>query len=51
MKVREVAASLNVNEKSVCRLAQKRGMPGFKVAGAWLRDPLVWFLHWNPCAA
>jgi excisionase family DNA binding protein len=39
MKVREVAASLNVNEKSVCRLAQKRGMPGFKVAGAWRFRP------------
>ena len=35
MTVRDVAAYLNVNEKTVYRLAQKRELPGFKVAGAW----------------
>ena len=35
MTVREVATYLNVNEKTVYRLAQKRELPGFKVAGAW----------------
>jgi len=35
MTVREVAGYLNVNEKTVYRLAQRRELPGFKVAGAW----------------
>lgn len=35
MTVREVAAFLNVDEKTIYRLAQKEGLPGFKVAGAW----------------
>lgn len=35
MTVREVADYLNVNEKTVYRLAQRRELPGFKVAGAW----------------
>jgi excisionase family DNA binding protein len=35
MTVREVAGYLNVNEKTVYRLAQRRTLPGFKVAGAW----------------
>ncbi len=35
MTVRDVAAYLNVNEKTVYRLAQRRELPGFKVAGAW----------------
>lgn len=35
MTVREVAAYLNVNEKTVYRLAQNGELPGFKVAGAW----------------
>ena len=35
MTVREVAAYWNVNEKTVYRLAQRGGLPGFKVAGAW----------------
>ena len=35
MTVREVASYLNVNEKTVYRLAQRRELPGFKVAGAW----------------
>jgi len=35
MTVREVAAFLTVNEKTVYRLAQRGDLPGFKVAGAW----------------
>jgi len=35
MTVRDVAESLNVNEKTVYRLAQNGELPGFKVAGAW----------------
>jgi excisionase family DNA binding protein len=35
MTVREVANYLNVNEKTVYRLAQRRELPSFKVAGAW----------------
>jgi excisionase family DNA binding protein len=35
MSVRDLATYLNVNEKTVYRLAQKRELPGFKVAGAW----------------
>ena len=33
--VRDVAAYLNVTEKTVYRLAQRGELPGFKVAGAW----------------
>ena len=39
MTVREVAAYLNVNEKTVYRLVQRRELPGFKVAGAWRFRP------------
>jgi len=35
MTVKDVAAYLNVNEKTVYRLAQRGELPGFKVAGAW----------------
>ncbi len=35
MTVREVAACLNVAEKTIYRLAQKGELPGFKVPGAW----------------
>lgn len=35
MTVREVAEFLNVDEKTIYRLAQKGELPGFKVAGAW----------------
>jgi excisionase family DNA binding protein len=35
LSVREVAALLSVDEKTVYRLAKKRELPGFKVAGAW----------------
>lgn len=35
MTVRDVAGYLNVDEKTVYRLAQRGGLPGFKVAGTW----------------
>jgi excisionase family DNA binding protein len=35
MTVREVASYLSVDEKTIYRLAQRRELPGFKVAGAW----------------
>lgn len=35
MTVRDVAARLNVDEKTIYRLAQRGDLPGFKVAGAW----------------
>lgn len=35
MTVREVAAYLNVDDKTVYRLAKKGELPGFKVAGTW----------------
>jgi excisionase family DNA binding protein len=35
MTVRDVAATLNVDEKTIYRLAQRGELPGFKVAGAW----------------
>ena len=33
--VREVAALLRVDEKTVYRLAKRGDLPGFKVAGCW----------------
>ena len=39
MTVRDVAAYLSVNEKTVYRLAQRGELPGFKVAGAWRFRP------------
>ena len=35
MTVRDVAAFLNVDEKTIYRLAQKGDLPGFKVSGSW----------------
>ena len=35
MTVRDVADYLNVDEKTVYRLAQRGELPGFKVAGTW----------------
>ena len=35
MTVREVAEHLNVDEKTIYRLAQRGDLPGFKVAGTW----------------
>ena len=52
MTVREVASYLNVNEKTVYRLAQRCELPAFKVAGTWRfrrgdisMDFLEWFMH------
>lgn len=35
MTVRDVAAYLNVDAKTIYRLAQRGDLPAFKVAGAW----------------
>ena len=35
MTVRDVARHLNVDTKTVYRLAQRGRLPGFKVAGTW----------------
>lgn len=35
MTVHDVAAYLNVDDKTIYRLAQRGDLPGFKVAGAW----------------
>ena len=35
MTVRDVAALLNVDEKTIYRLVQKGDLPGFKVLGSW----------------
>lgn len=35
LTVREVATYLNVDEKTVYRLAKRGQIPGFKVAGTW----------------
>ena len=34
MTIKKVAAYLSVNEKTVYRMAQKGGLPGFKVSGS-----------------
>ena len=35
LTVHDVALLLNVTEKTIYRLAKRRDLPGFKVAGAW----------------
>ena len=35
MTVRDIAAVLNVDEKTIYRMAQKGDLPGFKVSGSW----------------
>jgi len=35
MTVRDIAVVLNVDEKTIYRLAQKGDLPGFKVSGSW----------------
>ena len=35
MTVRDIATVLNVDEKTIYRLAQKGHLPGFKVSGSW----------------
>jgi|AntAceMinimDraft_1070359.scaffolds.fasta_scaffold79712_2 excisionase family DNA binding protein len=45
LTVHDVALLLNVTEKTIYRLAQRRDLPGFKVAGAWRflkSDILTW---------
>lgn len=39
MRVRDVAAYLNVDEKTIYRLAKRGELPGFKVAGTWRFKP------------
>jgi excisionase family DNA binding protein len=43
LTIKDVADMLNVDRKTVYRLAQKHELPGFKVAGAWrfLRSDIV----------
>jgi excisionase family DNA binding protein len=43
--VKDVAVYLNVDEKTIYRLAQKGELPGFKVAGSW-RFELVDIKKW-----
>ena len=45
MTVREVATFLNVDPKTIYRLAQLGDLPGFKVAGSW-RFQLVDIQKW-----
>ena len=35
LTVKEVAALLSVDQKTIYRLAQKGEIPGFKVSGSW----------------
>jgi excisionase family DNA binding protein len=35
LTIRQVATQLNVNERTVYRMAQAGEIPAFKVAGAW----------------
>ncbi len=35
LTVRDLALMLNVDEKTIYRLAQRGELPGFKVSGAW----------------
>ena len=35
LTVRDIAVVLNVDEKTIYRLAQKGDLPGFKVSGSW----------------
>jgi excisionase family DNA binding protein len=53
MSVREVAAFLAVDAKTIYRLAQRGRLPGFKVAGAWrfLRDDLAGWIEEQKQAA
>ena len=54
MTVRDVASHLNVDEKTVYRLAQRGELPGFKVAGTWRfrrSDLEDWIEHQKEAAA
>lgn len=45
LTVRDIAVLLNVDEKTIYRLAQKGDLPGFKVSGSW-RFQRPDFLAW-----
>ena len=52
--VKDVAEHLNVDEKTIYRLAQKGDLPAFKVAGAWrfeLADIREWVAAQKKSAA
>jgi excisionase family DNA binding protein len=54
MTVRDVALYLNVDDKTVYRLAKRGELPGFKVAGAWRfkrSDLDSWIDHQKQTAA
>jgi excisionase family DNA binding protein len=54
MTVRDVAGYLNVDEKTVYRLAKRGDLPGFKVAGSWrfMRSDIdAWVDHQKQAAA
>jgi len=51
LTVRDVADMLNVDPKTVYRLAQKHALPGFKVAGTWRfmrSDIIAWIDKQKP---
>lgn len=53
MTVRDVAAYLSVNEKTIYRMAQRGALPGFKVAGSWrFKQPDIdqWIEHQKQAA-
>ncbi len=39
LTVKQVAELLNVNERTVYRMANRNDLPGFKVAGSWRFKP------------
>ena len=54
MTVKDVARFLNVDEKTVYRLAKRGRLPGFKVAGTWrfkLSDMEEWIDHQKQAVA
>ena len=44
--VRAVAGYLNVQEKTVYRLAKRRDLPDFKVVGAWVAVQAIGLDDW-----
>jgi excisionase family DNA binding protein len=54
LTVKDVAQCLNVDEKTIYRLAQKGNLPGFKVAGAWRfqkQDLAKWIAQQKSCSS
>jgi len=53
MTVREVAGYLNVDEKTIYRLAKRGELPGFKVAGTWRfkKDDIDYWIETRKAAA